>query len=622
MKRRICLLMIWILMIFWMPATMAQSALAIPESGLIAQAQQLYRAGDLDQALAILRGTLQQTTDENVSLPAYALIGKIFTEQDRYQEAGLYLKRIPAFLRTSESSLLLGISLIKTGNVTKGIDELRPLLNETLDAEFEIRLYRALADATRTREEYLQTLFYLQQLLLRGNDPGEIISEAHDLLQNRIGPDDLKEAAFMWQGTAIGQDARLQLARHALVRQQKDEARGHLEKLFAAQVDFPYQQEADLLWQRTSQENWLNRDTIGVLLPLSGSYASYGELVKRGLELALQQHNQTRLPLRLIYQDTEAEQISAAQLVSTLTDDEKVMAIIGPLRTAGAVDAALRAQREMVPLITLAQTEFLPELGNFIFRDTLTPQQQVQALVNYAMASNHISFSILYPENRLGRQMSSLFRDRLKEAGGELIDMISYPENTTDFRKQIQALMWQDQTLSETPGPLGEAQELEYPLPPFHALFIPDYADRISQIAPQLMFYGIKDVTLLGISGWNSPELISRAGRFLKDAVFVDAFFADSKKPEVQRFIELYHRTYNEEPSILEAQAFDIATVVLQAMDDPAIQNRDDLRKKLSELKNFRGITGTTGFDPVGEAIKKLTLLTIRNGRVAELQQP
>jgi branched-chain amino acid transport system substrate-binding protein len=385
---------------------------------------------------------------------------------------------------------------------------------------------------------------------------------------------------------------------------------------------FPYWQEAELLLQRTSVDSWINRDSIGILLPLSGPYASYGELVKKGLELALQEHNKTRLPIRFIYRDTALAGVSPAQLVSSLTDDEKVMAIVGPLLASSAGEAAQRAQREMVPMIALSQTNFLPEIGNFIFRDTLTAEQQVKALVDYALKTEHISFSILHPDNRLGQQMSELFTVELQKQGGEIVDIISYPEDSTDFRKQIQQLMWEPE---ETPPPaenMEEVPELEYPLPPFHALFIPDYADRINQIAPQLMFYGIKDVTLLGINSWDSPELVDRAGRFLKDAVFVDAFFPHSQKPEVLRFVELYRQAYREEPSILEAQAFDVATIILQIMDDPAVGNRDDLRRKLVELQGFRGVTGTEGFDLFGEAIKKLSLLTVKRGQIVEIQPP
>lgn len=589
--------------------------------------QELFHEGKLNQSLAVLRGYVQQNMDSPETSQAFTLIGRIFLQQQNYKDAILYLERIPAQLRSPEVKLLLGDSLVKTGKYDLGLRKLQPLLSEDLSRADKATLYQALASASTAEKKFLWTLVYLQKQLLNTPNPAATLAQAHQILQNRINDTDLSEAAFMWQGTAIGQDARLQLARRALVRQQPDLAKEQLQKLLASNVTFPYWQEAQQLLQRTSAESWLSRDSIGVLLPLSGRYQSYGELVKNGLELALQEHNKTQLPARFIYQDTAVEGVTSAQLVSSLTDDDRVMAVIGPLLGSHAGEAAHRAQREMVPMVTFAQTEGLPEIGNFIFRDTLTAEQQVKTLVHYALAEGDISFSILYPENKLGKKMTELFTAELHAAGGEVVDTVGYPEDSTDFRKQIRQLLWEDREV-EIPRTAAEIEneteqqkeemKLEYPLAPFHALFIPDYADRISQIAPQLLFYGIKDVTLLGINGWNSPELASQAGRFLKDAVFVDAFYSESKKPEIRRFMELYRSTYKEEPTILGAQAFDVATLLLHIIDDPTVANRDDLRKKLAEVNNFRGVTGTSGYDLYGEAIKKLTLLQIKNGRIVE----
>ena len=599
------------------------------EAGELQQGQELFQEGKLNQALAVLRGFVQENIDSPETTQAFTLIGRIFLQQQNYGDAILYLQRIPENLRNPEVELLLGSSLVKTGKYDLGLQQLQTLLGEELPLADKTTLYQALTIASSAEKQFLRTIFYLQKQLLFTYNSAAILAQAHQILQNHINDVDLSEAAFMWQGTAIGQDARLQLARRALAQQQSDLAKVHLQELFASSVTFPYWQEAEQLLQRTGSESWLSRDSIGVLLPLSGRYQSYGELIKRGLDLALQEHNKTQLPARFIYRDTAIEGVTSAQLVSSLTDDDKVMAVIGPLLGTAAGEAAHRAQREMVPMVTFAQTEGLPEIGNFIFRDTLMAEQQVKRLVQYALAKGDISFSILYPENRLGEKMTELFTAELQAAGGEIVDSVSYPEDSTDFRKQIQQLLWEDREV-EIPRITSEIEseeeqlketELEYPLAPFHALFIPDYADVISQIAPQLMFYGIKDVTLLGINGWNSPELASQAGRFLKNAVFVDAFHSGSKKPEVRRFMELYRQVYQDEPTILGAQAFDVATLLLHIIDDSAVANHDDLRRKLVELNDYRGVTGTNGFDIYGEAIKQLSLLRIKRGRIVESEE-
>ena len=607
-------------------------ATSAPAYGL-EQGEELFQAGKTNQALAVLRDFVRTSTNSIESTKASALIGRIFSQQHNYHDAILYLKLVPETLRSPEIDFLLGNSYVQTEQFSHGLQLLQPLLNEPLSFSDKTTLYQSLTKAATETQQYLLALYFLQQQLPTSSNPAAIIVQAHQLLQSSLTGSDLAEAAFVWQQTAIGQDARLQLARRALVQQQNDLAKIHLQKLFASPVTFPYWHEAEQLQRRTSTENWLSRDSIGVMLPLSGDYASYGDLVKKGLELALQEHNKTQLPARFIYKDTANKETTSAQQVSELSTDDKVMAIIGPLLAKSAKLATQRAQLEMVPILTMAQGNGLTETGNFIFRDTLTAEQQVKALVDYAIASNHISFSILKPENRLGDKMSALFITELQRAGGEIIDIVSYPADSTDFKKQIRQLLWEDREVAipeeevvlnegeeEKPTEKRKPTELEYPLAPSHALFIPDYADKIQQIAPQLQFYGLKDVTLLGINGWNSPKLATRAGRFLSDAVFVDAFFPASTNPEAQQFMELYRQAYQEEPTFLEAQAYEIATLLLQIIDEPNINNRDDLRKRLQTTSNYRGITGTTGFDPNGEAFKQLYLLQVKHGHIVEME--
>lgn len=612
--KRFVLLFLLLFALFMQPSMSSYAAAAGFERG-----RELYQMGRPDQALAVLRDHIRSAPANVETARAYALIGRILTERKQYPEVILYLQRTPSVLRSPEIELLHGIALVATGSFAEGLRMLRPLIGESLDPTDLELLYQSLAAAASAADQPLFALYYLQQELLLSHKPQEVLTKARRVLQNHLSDTELAEAAFMWQGTEIGQDALLQLARRALARQYPERARTHLERLFAIDVPFAHRQEAEDLLQRTSVDGWLNRNDIGVLLPLSGPFASYGELVKKGLDLALQEHNRTRFPMRFIYRDS-ATDTPIGRLVSDLANQDRVIAIIGPLLSANAMEAAREAQRQMIPLLALAQTDGLPQIGNFIFRDTVTAEQQVRTLVDYAMANERISFSILRPQTRLGQQMAYLFEEMVHRKGGELIDVISYPEGTTDFRTQIEQLLWKDYSRTIPEEKSGGLPAPEYPLPPFDALFIPDFADNIGLIAPQLVFYGLREVMLLGINGWYSPELISRAGHFLRDAIFIDAFYANSSSPEVRHFVDLFQNQHGEIPSILEAQAFDVASLLLATVDRPEIANRDDLRTALIQLDNVRGVTGTTGFNLDGEAIKQLNLLRVERGRLVEIR--
>jgi ABC-type branched-subunit amino acid transport system substrate-binding protein len=314
------------------------------------------------------------------------------------------------------------------------------------------------------------------------------------------------------------------------------------------------------------------------------------------------------------------------RVVTELSGEAGVMAIAGPLTGGAAAAAAEQAQRLGIPLLSLSPREGLPETGSFIFRNSLTSRQQVQTLVSYAMEQLGITtFAILHPENNLGYEMTDLFIREVQYRGGQVVATQMYDEKATDFRRQVKLLKGEDpdapevdprRTLEAGAEDDEENQGVELP---FQALFIPDYADKISLIAPQLLFYGIEDVQLLGINGWNSTDLLRTTGRYLQGAIFVDGFFRDSDAPAIRQFVAAYVAAYDEEPSILEAQGFDVANILLTLLDRPEIRTRQELQQALSQIRDFQGVSGNTTFGPDGDAAKTLFLLQIDRGAMIQL---
>ena len=138
-------------------------------------------------------------------------------------------------------------------------------------------------------------------------------------------------------------------------------------------------------------------------------------------------------------------------------------------------------------------------------------------------------------------------------------------------------------------------------------------------IAPQLVFYGLEGAQLLGTNGWNDPQLVQQAGAFVENAVFVDGFFRYSPYPFVKDFTARYYAAYGSEPTILEAQGYDVAGILLALLSRPEIQSREMLRRALLELNNYPGVTGATRFDFQGEAVKSLFLLQVRDGAIVQI---
>ncbi len=136
---------------------------------------------------------------------------------------------------------------------------------------------------------------------------------------------------------------------------------------------------------------------------------------------------------------------------------------------------------------------------------------------------------------------------------------------------------------------------------------------------PQVAFYGLENIQLLGTNGWNDEELPRLARQFVEGAVFADSFFLRSTYPFIQDFVEKFFNKYGEEPTILEAQGYDIAGILLTLLNDSQVSSREDIRRALAQLQNFPGVTGATRFDLIGEADKVLYLLQVQNGTIVQI---
>ncbi|MEA2038231.1 MAG: penicillin-binding protein activator [Thermodesulfobacteriota bacterium] len=385
------------------------------------------------------------------------------------------------------------------------------------------------------------------------------------------------------------------------------------------------------LLDRIHEEMSVEKGTVGCLLPLSGPFSIYGEEVLNGIELGMDMFADSGQgpSLELVIRDTQAKSEKAVAELEDMVKNEKVMAVIGPLSSRTAVAVAEKAEELGVPIITLTQKKGITEAGDMVFRNFMTPSQEVGRLVDTAINEMGIKrFAILYPDNSYGRFYMNLFWDRLEETGGIVTAAESYGPEETDFARQIKKITgiyyprpeFLVRKLREMRPPEQDESEI-YPEEPepvidFEAVFMPDNFQRIVMIAPQLVYHDVLDVQLMGTSLWQSPELIDMAGDYVQDAIFPSGFIEGSGRPGVERFVEQYLANFDSDPGILAATGYDTIRLLKEIMAGEDVCTRRDIHEALLEHKDFPGVTGTISFDSRGEVIKEPILLTVSGRRI------
>ncbi len=611
--------LVWLLALLVLSSQPVPGAAAREPAGALEQGLHYYRAGDTDRAVPLLLDYLADRPDPAGEAQAALLLARIYHQRGRYDFALHYLRRIPESGRSAETSLLEGSALVRLGRSGEGMPLLLGLQEETLSTIQQEQRLAALAEGHFAEQRWLQALYFVHTYLDRPADPlqaSELLNRAEEVIRHRLSAAQLAETAFMFAGSPVGQAAGLHQALQSLEAGDEGRARQLIEQILSRPQDFPGRSEAVRLREQlfgTAME----RPVLGVILPLSGRFAAFGQAVQRGVELALEEFESEAFPVKLVFRDSGGDARRSAQAVSELANVEGLLAILGPLTGVAAEAAAARAQLERLPLLTLSQRDGLAETGSYVFRNSLTSALQARTLARYAVEERGLrTFAVLAPDNRLGEDMSKRFRDEIESRGGELVAVRRYAPQATDFRRQILLLKGKN---PDAPQQTAEDEDGEPEKLPFEALFIPDYAEKIALIAPQLTFYGVRDVALLGINGWNDPHLLETAGSHVEGAVFTDGFHPYSSYPFVQAFVNRYFERYGEEPTILEAQGYDAAGILLSQLRMGGALNRDGLREALSRLQNYPGVAGSTSFDDRGDARKELFLLQVQRGAIVQI---
>ncbi len=358
---------------------------------------------------------------------------------------------------------------------------------------------------------------------------------------------------------------------------------------------------------------------IGVVLSLKGEYARFADNTLKGILLAADVFGEEREKKAEVYvRNIEPSGESIRMAVDEIWSNPKVAGIVGPLLSLVAMDTAREAQQRGIPIITLSQRDGVPQVGEYVFRNFLTPRQQARTIVEYAFkVLENKRFAVLYPRNAYGTELAKRFIDEVTSRGGSIVREISYKEGKKDFGEELKYLFG----IEVVERREGRRTIREYtPTVEVDAIFIPDYYDTISIIAPYLDYYNIKDVLLLGSNGWNSPRLVQLAGKYVEGAVFVDGFFVNSQRPATKRFVERFRKVYGEDPGILEAQAFDAVMMLISAIEEyDNTPDREMVRYRLAQIWGFEGATGDIYFDFNGDAIKDLFLLTVKEGKIVEI---
>ncbi|HSP77231.1 MAG TPA: ABC transporter substrate-binding protein [Myxococcaceae bacterium] len=338
---------------------------------------------------------------------------------------------------------------------------------------------------------------------------------------------------------------------------------------------------------------------LGEVGSLTGAQATFGVSTRNGIELALEEANAAggvkgrKLAVRVY--DDQGKSEEAAQAVTRLITQDKVVLILGEVASSNSIAMAEKAQPAGVPMITPSSTNVeVTRKGDYIFRVCFTDPFQGYVMAKFAAEHLKAKKVAILQDNKSAYSigLSEVFTAKFEGMGGQITTRESYSQGDTDFRAQLTAIK---KTRPE-------------------AVYVPGYYSDVGVIARQAHELGLM-VPLLGGDGWDSEKLFELGGSAIQGSYFSNHYSPDNPEPRVQQFIASYKKAYGGVPDSMAALGYDAARVAIAALERAESLTGPAIRDAIARTKDFPGVAGTISLDENRNAVKPAVVLKVGEGK-------
>lgn len=331
---------------------------------------------------------------------------------------------------------------------------------------------------------------------------------------------------------------------------------------------------------------------VGVILPITGGTATFGQENANGIKLALEKINSKyKFKIETIIEDDKSESLEAINAIRKLININKVSALIGEVTSSNTLAMAPIAQNAKIPLISPAATNVkVTQVGNFISRACFTDDFQGVVMARFAVQSLKKNKGLILIDNSsdYSKGLAKSFKEEFLKIGGKLVSTedLTYIQKDIDFQSILRKV--------KRANP--------------EVIFLPGYYQEAGLIIKQARMLGIEAV-FLGGDGWDSPKLFEIGGDAIKGNYLSSHFAPDDKDPAVKAFVEEYEKNFKSKPGAMAALGYDTISLVADAISRSKSMSSEDINTAILETKNFVGITGSITIDEERNSKKAAVVL-------------
>ncbi|MCP8969152.1 branched-chain amino acid ABC transporter substrate-binding protein [Ectobacillus ponti] len=325
--------------------------------------------------------------------------------------------------------------------------------------------------------------------------------------------------------------------------------------------------------------------------PLSGSSASFGESMKLGAQLAVEQQKEEfkklGFDLQFVPYDDQGDPKKGVANAQTVTADKAVLGVVGHLMSGVSIAASETYEKLSLVMVSPSSTAVdltergLKTVSRLVARDDFQGPAAAKYAVETLKAKN---IFIVQDKTAYGSGLANAFQKEAEKLGAKVVGNEGITVGEKDFNGVL------TQVLAKKP-------DLVY----FGGL----YAEG-SILVKQAREKGIT-APIMGGDGIDSPTMAEIAKDALKDTYYTTVATSPSTTEKGKAFVADYKKKFGKDVEAYSAYGYDAASVILQGIKDAVAKkdgkmpSREEVRAAVRGVKEYDGVVTKISFDDKGD---------------------
>jgi branched-chain amino acid transport system substrate-binding protein len=341
---------------------------------------------------------------------------------------------------------------------------------------------------------------------------------------------------------------------------------------------------------------------IGVLLPMTGSASTYGQSMKNGIDLALDQE-QANLPegFQVLWGDTASDPATGAAELKRLAGEGAGLFVAGTTSDTARALLPVLDETDSIAISPSASAPSLTKDSRRFFRVFASDELEGRRAGRFLYEDRDKTSVLIFAEDTAqARGIEPPFRQVFEQAmGGEVVGRIVI-------------------------GSHGWEQESADLLAAYHpaSVYVIAYGDMTMDV---LRFLRKKNYEgpICASSAFYTGHIVESNPDLVEGLFFPQpAFDMKSEIQPTQSFVATYQERFDDDPDIYAAHAFDAMRVAIFVAGEATSFSATEIRKVLAfGIREFPGVTGIIQFNDYGDVRHNPIIFIVKDGQVLNYER-